>query len=66
MNTDEYLRDAIASDRDANNVGWFVILPSTFTCSPRDMHESAQEVMTYVTKHGQPNLIITFMCDSSS
>ena len=40
LRVDEYvhLRDAIANDGDTNNLGQLVILPSTFTGSPRHMH----------------------------
>ena len=57
------LRDAINTDGNANNVGQRVILPSSFTGSPRYMNEQAQDAMSYVRKHGRPDLFITFTCN---
>lgn len=34
-----HLRDAVANDADVSNQGQLVILPSTYTGSPRYMHE---------------------------
>jgi len=54
------LRDAILDgDGDPNNVGHRIILPSTFTGGPHYMHECQQDAMTYVRKHGHPDLFIT-------
>ena len=41
LRVDDYihLRDAIAADGTANNLGKLVILPSSFTGSPRYVHE---------------------------
>ena len=57
------LRDAIANDGNANNLGQAIILPSTFTGSPRHMHEYTQDAMTYVRNYGRPDLFITFTCN---
>ena len=57
------LRDAINTDGNANNVGQRVILPSSFPGSPRYMNEQAQDAMSYVRKHGRPDLFITFTCN---
>ena len=48
LRVDEYihLRDAIVNDGNADNIGRLVILPSTFTGSPRHMHEYTQDAMT--------------------
>ncbi|KAG8235758.1 hypothetical protein J437_LFUL015379 [Ladona fulva] len=46
--SDELLRDAIANDGNMSDIGRLVILPSTFTGSPRHMHEYAQDAMSYV------------------
>ncbi|EPB68548.1 hypothetical protein ANCCEY_12360 [Ancylostoma ceylanicum] len=51
-----YLRDAEASDSDSTDVGRLVILPATFTGSPRHMHEYAQDAMLYVRTCGRPDL----------
>jgi hypothetical protein len=65
LRVDEYihLKDAIASDGNANNLGQLVILPSTFTGSPRHMHEYTQDAMTYVRNYGRPDLFVTFTCN---
>lgn len=65
LRADEYihLRDAIAIDGNAGNIGQRVILPATFTGSPRHMQEYAQDSMTYVRKYGRPDLFITFTCN---
>jgi hypothetical protein len=44
-------------------VGQQVILPSSFTGSPRYMHEKNQDAMTYVRKFCRPDLFITFTCN---
>lgn len=58
-----HLRDAIITDRNVDEIGQQVILPSTHTGSPRHMHEYTQDAMTYVRKHGRPDLFITFTCN---
>lgn len=40
-----------------------VILPSSFTGSPRYLHERTQDAMTYVRTYGNPDLFITFTCN---
>ena len=67
LRSEEYihLRDAIAIDGNVNpnELGKAVILPATFTGSPRHMHEYAQDAMTYVRAYGRPDLFITFTCN---
>jgi hypothetical protein len=65
LRVDEYihLKDAIAIDGNASNLGQLVILPSTFTGSPRHMHEYTQDAMTYVRNYGRPDLFVTFTCN---
>ena len=58
-----HLRDAVLSDADVSNIGQRFILPSSFTGSPRHMHEYAQDAMAYVRLHGRPDLFITFTCN---
>ena len=60
-----HLRDAITRDGSMNPIemGKTVILPATFTGSPRHMHEYAQDAMTYVRAYGRPDLFITFTCN---
>ena len=57
------LRDAVINDGNIHNIGHLVILPSTFTGSPRYMHERTQDAMTYVRTYGRPDLFITFTCN---
>ncbi|GFW10573.1 helitron_like_N domain-containing protein [Trichonephila clavipes] len=60
-----HLRDAIVNDGNVNpnELGRMAILPSTFTGSPRHMHEYAQDAMTYVRAYGRPDLFVTFTCN---
>jgi Helitron helicase-like domain at N-terminus len=58
-----HLRDAITYDGNANNHGQLIILPSTFTGSPRYMHEYTQDAMVYIRNYGRPDLFITFTCN---
>ena len=55
-----HLKDQLQSDRDPNDIGRACILPSSFTGSPRYMHEKTQDAMTYVRKFGKADLFITF------
>ncbi|GBM39578.1 hypothetical protein AVEN_52931-1 [Araneus ventricosus] len=60
---DEYIHlkeDAIKNDSDPANRGKLVILPSTFTGCPRNMHEYAQYAVTYVCHEGKPSLFTTY------
>lgn len=67
LRADDYihLRDAINQDANVNaaNIGQHVILPSSFTGSPRYMHEKTQDAMTYVRNYGRPDLFVTFTCN---
>ena len=65
LRADDYihLRDAVAGDGNANNLGQLVILPSSFTGSPRHMHEYTQDAMTYVRNYERPDLFVTFTCN---
>jgi hypothetical protein len=67
LRSEEYihLRDAIVNDGNVNpnELRKMVILPATFTGSPRHMHEYAQDAMTYVRAYGRPDLFITFTCN---
>lgn len=60
-----HLRDAICNDgtQAAANVGQLCILPSSFTGSPRYMHERTQDALTYVKHYGRPQLFITITCN---
>lgn len=65
LRSEEYihLRDAVINDGNVNEMGRMVILPATFTGSPRHMHEYAQDAMTFVRSYGRPDLFITFTCN---
>ena len=58
-----HLRDAIANNADAAQIGNSVILPSSYIGSPRHMQEYIQDALTYVREYGQPFLFITFTCN---
>lgn len=66
LRSEEYihLRDAVNNDGDVNDIGKVVILPATYTGSPRHMHEYAQDAICYVRNYGRPDLFITFTCNS--
>ncbi|GBO17927.1 hypothetical protein AVEN_235697-1 [Araneus ventricosus] len=53
LRVDEYihLKDAITNYSDRANHGKLVILHATFAGFPRNMHEYAQDAITYV-RHG--------------
>ncbi|XP_078521566.1 uncharacterized protein LOC144790724 [Lissotriton helveticus] len=67
LRADNYinLKDAVNQDHNvqAQDIGQHVILPATFTGSPRYMHEKTQDAMTYVRHYGRPDLFITFTCN---
>jgi hypothetical protein len=65
LRVEEYilLRDAVANGGNVENLGPLVILPATFTGSPRHVHEYTQDAMTYVRTYGRPDLFITFTCN---
>ena len=67
LRVEEYihLRDAIITDGKISDIGKLVILPSSFTGSPRQMHEYTQDALTYVRNYGRPDLFITFTCNPS-
>ena len=58
------LADALSSgDTDAGELGRSIILPSSYTGSPRQMFELYQDAMGIVRKYGKPDLFITFTCN---
>ncbi|KAF8791836.1 hypothetical protein HNY73_003507 [Argiope bruennichi] len=58
-----YLKDAINNDDNIKQIGKSIILPSTFTGSPRCMHKRTENAMAYVRNYGSPHLFITFTCN---
>ncbi|GFT29872.1 ATP-dependent DNA helicase [Trichonephila clavipes] len=67
LRVEEYihLRDAVVSERNVYDVGQLIILPSSFTGSPRYMQEHTQDAMTYVRNYGRPDLFIMFTCNTA-
>lgn len=67
LRADQYihLQDALAIDGnvDPNDLGQIVILPSSFTNSPRYLAEYVQDSLMYVRKYGKPDLFITMTCN---
>ena len=58
------LADAVNSgDTNAKEVGRNIILPSSYTGSPRQMFVLYQDAMSIVRKFGKPDLFITFTCN---
>lgn len=66
------LRDALYGDDHrvgvpmlGNEVGVVqsVVLPSSFTGSPRDMQQHYHDAMAIVREHGKPDLFITMTCN---
>jgi hypothetical protein len=56
--------DAMQQDGANNtNFGRMVVLPATFTGSPRHMNQLYQDSMALVRKFGKPDLFITMMCN---
>ena len=43
-----------------------VILPSSFSGSPRSMHQNYQDAMAIVGKYGKPDLFLTYTCNPKS
>ena len=59
------LADAVAKgDINATDLGRTVILPLSYTNSPRQMYQLYQDSITIVLKFGKPDLFITFTCNT--
>lgn len=65
MCSEEYihLRGAISTEGDAAKVSRLIILPATYTGTPRHMHKYTYNAMTYVHCCGWPNLFFTYTCN---
>ncbi|KAL0284783.1 UNVERIFIED_CONTAM: hypothetical protein Sangu_2809100 [Sesamum angustifolium] len=62
----EGLQDCLnAGENNAGNVGRRIILPSSFTGSPRDMYQRYQDAMAIVQKFGKPDIFLTMTCNPS-
>ncbi|OMO85808.1 DNA helicase PIF1, ATP-dependent [Corchorus olitorius] len=58
--------DAIyRGDNDGNSVGKRIILPASFTGSPRYMFQSYQDAIVICREYGFPDLFITFTCNGN-
>ena len=58
------LADAVAAgDTLSKDCGRKVVLPTSYTGSPRQMFELYQDAMSIVRKYGKPDLFITFTCN---
>ena len=58
------LADALSSgDTDSGELGRSIILPSSYTGSPRQMFELYLDAMGIIRKYGKPDLFITFTCN---
>ena len=65
LRADKYIHlcDGINNDVGQEGLGQLVILPSSFTGSPRYMHERTQDALRYVQVFGRPTFFITFTCN---
>ncbi|XP_034934873.1 uncharacterized protein [Chelonus insularis] len=52
----------IANDSNSR-IGKVVVLPATFTGSPRNMFQNYQDSMAIVRKYGKPDLFVTMTCN---
>ncbi|KAK1383672.1 hypothetical protein POM88_021407 [Heracleum sosnowskyi] len=50
-------------DVDATKIGKRIVLPSSFTGSPRYMQQNYQDCMAICRKYGSPDFFITFTCN---
>ncbi|XP_057310253.1 uncharacterized protein LOC130648232 [Hydractinia symbiolongicarpus] len=57
----DYLQNA--ADQRNLQAGNVVVLPSTFSGSPRNMHQLYLDAMALVSKKGKPDLFLTFTCN---
>jgi hypothetical protein len=57
------LQDAMISGDSTTNIGQRIILPSSFTGGPRQMHQLYQDGMAIVRVFGKPDLFITITCN---
>ena len=59
----QILFDAVSADDQTRNIGQQVVLPSSFSGSPRDMHQRYQDTMTIVCYHSKPDVFIMITCN---
>jgi hypothetical protein len=59
------IHDAISNgDTDGQSVGKRILLPSSFTGSPRYMYKHYQDALAICRVHGNPQFFITFTCNT--
>ncbi|OMP06331.1 DNA helicase PIF1, ATP-dependent [Corchorus olitorius] len=60
------VRDLVhRGDTDVSGVGKRIILPASFTGSPRYLHQKYQDAMAICRAYGYPDLFITFTCNGN-
>ncbi|KAL3616054.1 hypothetical protein CASFOL_040348 [Castilleja foliolosa] len=56
--------DALArGDRNVNDIGKRIFLPSSFTGGPRYMYQHYQDALSICRVHGNPQYFVTFTCN---
>jgi hypothetical protein len=59
------IHDALSrGDTDGRSIGKRILLPSSFTGSPRYMYKHYQDALAICRVHGNPQYFITFTCNS--
>ncbi|OMO85773.1 DNA helicase PIF1, ATP-dependent [Corchorus olitorius] len=60
------VRDLVhRGDTDVSSLGKRIILPASFTGSPRYLHQKYQDAMAICRAYGYPDLFITFTCNGN-
>ncbi|XP_044596977.1 uncharacterized protein LOC123273602 [Cotesia glomerata] len=59
----DHLQSRNSDGNTGTNIGKIIILPSSFTGSPRNMVQHYQDAMSMVRKFGKPDLFITMTCN---
>ncbi len=57
------LMDAVHNNQTLNDIGRRIVLPSSFTGGPRNMHQKYQDSMAIVRALGKPDFFVTFTCN---
>ena len=55
--------DAVHNNETLNDIGRRIVLPSSFTGGPRNMHQKYQDSMAIVRALGKPDFFVTFTCN---
>ena len=59
-----HLEKKIAENKNVEKIGKMIILPSSFTESPRVLHKNFIDAMVLVQKFGKRDLFITMTCNA--